>query len=251
MRQETRKDKKSTALVTGASRGIGRAIAVKLAKDGFHVLALARNQDNLDAVVAEIQESGGSASSHPCDLSDSPRLQAVIQEIAQSQGAIDVLVNNAGMTRDGLIMRMKDGDWDAVLNVNLKAVFIACREVTRGMVRARRGRIINVSSLVGLTGNAGQVNYSSSKAGLIGLTKSLAKELGSRGITVNAVAPGYIETDMTANFKADRKAELLKRVPLGRFGAGEEIACVVSFLASEAAAYITGEVIRVDGGLAM
>lgn len=242
---------KRVAIVTGASRGIGRAIALKLAGDGFHVVAVARNQEKLDALVAEIEAAGGAASAQSCDLSDSDAVKALIKDTAKSLGGIDVLVNNAGMTRDGLVMRMKDADWDDVLNVNLKAVFVACREVTRPMMRARRGRIINITSIVGLTGNAGQVNYSSSKAGLIGLTKSLAKELGSRGITVNAVAPGYIETDMTADLKDDLKDQLLKNVPLGRLGQGDDIAGLVSFLASDSAAYITGEVIRVDGGLAM
>lgn len=239
------------ALVTGASRGIGRAIALRLAKDGAKVVLVARNEEKLAAVAKEITEVGGSAVVKPCDMSDAAAVKDLVKGTAKELGRLDVLVNNAGITRDNLVMRMKDQEWDDVLNVNLKAVFVACREATRPMLRARGGRIINITSIVGLIGNAGQVNYASAKAAIVGLTKSLAKELGSRGVTVNAVAPGYIETDMTSELGEDIKKSLLDRVPLGCLGQSDDIAATVSFLASDEARYITGEVIRVDGGLAM
>lgn len=239
------------ALVTGASRGIGRAIALRLAKDGAKVVLVARNEEKLAEVAKEITEAGGEAVVKPCDMSDSGAVKDLVKGTAKELGRLDILVNNAGITRDNLVMRMKDQEWDDVLNVNLKAVFVACREATRPMLRARRGRIINITSIVGLMGNAGQVNYASAKAAIVGLTKSLAKELGSRGVTVNAVAPGYIETDMTSELGDDIKKSLLDRVPLGCLGQSDDIAATVSFLASDEARYITGEVIRVDGGLAM
>ncbi|MDF1664396.1 MAG: 3-oxoacyl-[acyl-carrier-protein] reductase [Planctomycetota bacterium] len=239
------------ALVTGASRGIGRAIALRLAKDGAKVVLVARNEEKLAAVAKEITDAGGSALVKPCDMSDAAAVKDLVKGTAKELGRLDVLVNNAGITRDNLVMRMKDQEWDDVLNVNLKAVFVACREATRPMLRARRGRIVNITSIVGLIGNAGQVNYASAKAAIVGLTKSLAKELGSRGVTVNAVAPGYIETDMTSELGEDIKKSLLDRVPLGCLGQSDDIAATVSFLASDEARYITGEVIRVDGGLAM
>lgn len=243
--------KTAVALVTGASRGIGQAIAMKLAQDGFHVVCVARSEDKLKAVVAAIKDAGGQASQRCCDLADAGSVEALIKDTAKDMGRLDVLVNNAGITKDGLILRMKDADWDLVLNVNLKAVFVACRAAAKVMSRARKGRIINITSIVGLTGNAGQVNYASAKAGMIGLTKSLAKELGKRSVTVNAVAPGYIETDMTAGLSDDLKTEMLKQIPLNRLGSGDDIAAAVSFLASDGASYITGEVLRVDGGMAM
>jgi 3-oxoacyl-[acyl-carrier protein] reductase len=239
------------AVVTGASRGIGRAIALQLAKDGARVVLVARNEEKLAEVALAITELGGSALVKPCDMSDALAVKNLLKSTAKELGRLDILVNNAGITRDNLLIRMKDAEWDEVLNVNLKAVFVACREVARPMLRARAGRIINITSVVGLTGNAGQVNYASAKAALVGLTKSLAKELGSRGVTVNAVAPGYIETDMTAELSDDIKKSLLERVPLACLGQSEDIAAAVSFLASDAARYITGEVLRVDGGLAM
>jgi 3-oxoacyl-[acyl-carrier protein] reductase len=239
------------ALVTGASRGIGRAIAERLAKDGMKVVLVARNEEKLAEVAGAITEAGGAALIKPCDMSDAAAVKELIKGTAKELGRLDVLVNNAGITRDNLVMRMKDDEWDDVINVNLKAVFVACREVARPMLRARSGRIINITSIVGLIGNAGQVNYASAKAGLLGMTKSLAKELGSRGVTVNAVAPGYIETDMTSDLSDNIKKSLLDRVPLGCLGQSDDIAAAVSFLASDGARYITGEVIRVDGGLAM
>lgn len=242
---------KRVAIVTGASRGIGRAIAEALAADGVDVVLAARNAEALAAVQAGIEKSGGSASVATVDMMDGDAVEALVKDTAKDKGRLDILVNNAGITRDGLVMRMKDADWDDVLNVNLRGIFVACRAASRIMMRARAGRIINITSVVGLSGNAGQVNYASAKAGLIGLTKSLAKELGSRGVTVNAVAPGYIETDMTAALSDDVKTGLLGAIPLGRLGSGADIAAAVRFLASDAAGYITGEVLRVDGGMAM
>lgn len=244
-------ESRPVALVTGASRGIGKAIALRLAADGFHVALSARNAEALEALAGEIQAAGGSAEARPCDMGDAAAVKALVEDLAKEAGGLAVLVNNAGITRDGLVMRMKDEDWDAVLEVNLKAVFVACRAAARTMMRARAGRIINITSVVGIMGNAGQVNYASAKAGLIGLTKSLAKELGSRGVTCNAVAPGYIETDMTSGLGDDIRKALLERVPLGRLGASDDIAAAVSYLAGPGAGYVTGEVLRVDGGLAM
>lgn len=242
---------RGVALVTGASRGIGRAIARRLAQDGFKVVLTARNAETLGAVAAEIAEAGGAAEVRAVDVGDAEALSGLIAAINKELGGLEVLVNNAGITRDGLIMRMKDQDYDAVLNINLKAAFVACRAASKVMMRARRGRIINVTSVVGLTGNAGQANYAASKAGLIGLTKSLAKELGSRGVTVNAIAPGYITTDMTKDLPDDLKVKLLESIPLGRLGEAKDIAAAASFLAGPDGAYVTGAVLRVDGGMAM
>jgi len=239
------------ALVTGASRGIGRAIAIRLAADGARVVLVARNQEKLTELQAEIVAAGGAAEVRPCDLSNSAAIGELVKEVAKELGRLDILVNNAGITRDGLVIRMKDEAWDDVIKVNLTAAFSACRAAAKVMMRARSGRIINIASVVGLTGNGGQVNYAASKAGLIGLTKSLAKELGSRGVTANAVAPGYIETDMTAELSEKVKGSLLAAIPLGRLGQSANIAGAVAFLASDDAAYVTGEVLRVDGGMAM
>ena len=237
------------AIVTGASRGIGRAISIRLAADGCIVALIARDVDALAEVQTEIEDAGGTASSHACDLQDIATFVSTIESIVEQYGRVDVLVNNAGMTRDGLMLRMTDEDFDCVINVNLKAVFAACRTVARPMMKGRWGRMINISSVTGLSGNAGQANYAAAKAGLVGLTKTIAKEFGSKGITANAIAPGFIETDMTARLGDEVRKSVEGNVPLRRYGQPEEIAATVSFLASQDAGYITGQVIVVDGGL--
>ncbi len=237
------------AIVTGASRGIGRAISLRLATDGCIVALIARNADALAEVQAEIKKAGGTASCHVCDLQVSAAFVSTIESIVEQYGRVDVLVNNAGMTRDGLMLRMTDEDFDCVINVNLKAVFAGCRTVARPMMKQRWGRMINITSVTGLSGNAGQANYAAAKAGLVGLTKTIAKEFGSKGITANAIAPGFIETDMTAGLGDDVRKSVEGSVPLRRYGQPEEIAATVSFLASQDAGYITGQVIVVDGGL--
>jgi len=237
------------AIVTGASRGIGRAISTRLATDGCIVALIARDVDALAEVQAEIEKAGGTASCHVCDLQDSTAFVSTIESIVEQYGRVDVLVNNAGMTRDGLMIRMTDEDFDCVINVNLKAVFAGCRTVARPMMKGRWGRMINITSVTGLSGNAGQANYAAAKAGLVGLTKTIAKEFGSKGITANAIAPGFIETDMTARLGDEVRKSVERTVPVRRYGQPEEIAATVSFLASQDAGYITGQVIVVDGGL--
>lgn len=237
------------AVVTGASRGIGRAIALHLANDGFIVALVARSADALTTVQSEIEQGGGQASCHVCDLAEQGAFPSTIESVVEQYGRLDVLVNNAGMTRDGLMLRMSDEDFDAVMNVNLRAAFTGCRAAARPMMRGRWGRMINITSVTGLRGNAGQANYAAAKAGLIGLTKTIAKEFGSKGITANAVAPGFIETDMTAVLGDDLRKGIEQTVPLRRYGQPEEIASVVAFLASDQASYISGQVIVVDGGL--
>ena len=237
------------ALVTGASRGIGRAIAKRLASDGHHVVLVARDQSRLDEVLSEIEEDGGVGESRTCDLGDPASLEAMMESVLSDRGRLDVLVNNAGINRDGLILRMSDEDFDEVLAVNLRATFITCRAVARSMMRGRWGRIINISSVTGLVGNPGQANYAAAKAGMVGMTKTLAKELGSKGITANVVAPGFIETDMTEAMSSEILAEAAKRLPLRRLGRPEEIAHAVAYLASEDAGYVTGQVLTVDGGM--
>jgi len=236
-------------MVTGASRGIGRAIAKRLASDGHHVVLVARDQSRLDAVRSEIEADGGVGESRTCDLGDPASLEAMMESVLSDRGRLDVLVNNAGINRDGLILRMSDEDFDEVLAVNLRATFITCRAVARSMMRGRWGRIINISSVTGLVGNPGQANYAAAKAGMVGLTKTLAKELGSKGITANVVAPGFIETDMTEAMSSEILAEAAKRLPLRRLGRPEEIAHAVAYLASEDAGYVTGQVLTVDGGM--
>lgn len=239
-----------TALVTGASRGIGRAIALRLAEDGANVAVIyAGSADKAEAVVNEITALGVNAKAYRCNVADSAAVNETVKAVTNDLGKIDILVNNAGITRDGLMLRMKDEDFDAVLDTNLKGAFNMIRACYSGFIRKKSGRIINISSVSGIMGNAGQANYSASKAGVIGLTKSVARELASRGITCNAVAPGFIQTDMTENLGDNNP--LLNSVPLGRMGKPEDIAAAVAFLASDSAAYITGEVLKVDGGLAI
>ena len=239
-----------TALVTGASRGIGRAIALRLAEDGANVAVIyAGSADKAKAVVNEITALGVNAKAYRCKVADSAAVNETVKAVTNDLGKIDILVNNAGITRDGLMLRMKDEDFDAVLDTNLKGAFNMIRACYSGFIRKKSGRIINISSVSGIMGNAGQANYSASKAGVIGLTKSVARELASRGITCNAVAPGFIQTDMTENLGDNNP--LLNSIPLGRMGKPEDIAAAVAFLASDSAAYITGEVLKVDGGLAI
>ena len=239
-----------TALVTGASRGIGRAIALRLAEDGANVAVIyAGSADKAEAVVNEITALGVNAKAYRCNVADSAAVNETVKAVTNDLGKIDILVNNAGITRDGLMLRMKDEDFDAVLDTNLKGAFNMIRACYSVFIRKKSGRIINISSVSGIMGNAGQANYSASKAGVIGLTKSVARELASRGITCNAVAPGFIQTDMTENLGDNNP--LLNSIPLGRMGKPEDIAAAVAFLASDSAAYITGEVLKVDGGLAI
>jgi len=234
------------ALVTGGSRGIGKAIAARLHAAGAKVAIAARDQAK---VAAAARELGDRAAGFAVDVADADVVTKMIDAVEKSLGPIDILVNNAGVTRDGLLVRMSDDDWDAVLDTNLKAAFITMKAVTRGMMKRRWGRVINITSVVGLTGNAGQANYAASKAGLIGLTKSVAKELASRNILVNAVAPGFIDTDMTRDLTEEQRKQLLDLIPLARLGTGDDIAGAVLFLASDQASYITGQVLVVDGGM--
>ena len=238
------------ALVTGASRGIGRAIALELAAAGALVVVnYASSPEAAEAVVAEIAAAGGRAWAHQANVAEEEQVEAMVKAVLAKEGRLDVLVNNAGITRDGLLMRMKTADWQSVIDLNLTGVFLCTRAVSRTMLKARSGRIINITSVVALMGNPGQANYSAAKAGLIGLTRSSAAEFASRGVTVNAVAPGFIESDMTAELN---KEPILAAIPLGRMGQPEEVASAVRFLAADpAAAYMTGQVLQVDGGMVM
>ena len=244
-------NEKRVAYVTGGSRGIGEAIVMALAADGYHVIAVARNREKLDAVVKGAGEKGLSVEAVSVDIANSEALTASIEQMIEKHGRMDTLVNNAGITRDGLFMRMEDKDFDDVINTNLKSAFVACRAATRSMIRAKWGRIINIASVSGLVGNAGQVNYSASKAGLMGMTRSIARELASKQVTANCVAPGFITTDMTDVLPPQIKDKVLEIIPLRRFGNVADIAAMVAFLASEKASYITGQVIAVDGGMTM
>lgn len=239
---------KKVAIVTGASRGIGRAIAERLASDGFFVIGTATSDSGADAISAYLGEGG---KGYKLNVSDAADIEQFIKVTGDNYGTPAVLVNNAGITRDNLLMRMKDEEWDDIINTNLTSIFRMSKAVLRGMMKARYGRIINISSVVGSTGNAGQTNYAAAKAGMVGFAKSMAKEVGSRGITVNTVAPGFIDTDMTKELSDDIKAALLASIALGRLGQPEEIAHAVSFLASEQASYITGETLHVNGGMYM
>jgi 3-oxoacyl-[acyl-carrier protein] reductase len=242
-------ESKQVALVTGASRGIGRAIALTLAQRGFQVVGTATSESGAAAITDALAPHGGRGI--VLNVTDAPALDAAIDAIVKADGGLHVLVNNAGITRDQLSMRMKDEDWDAVIDTNLKAVFRASRAAIRPMMKQRYGRIVNITSVVGASGNPGQANYAAAKAGVAGMTRSLARELGSRGITVNCVAPGFIQTDMTEGLPEAQKAALLAQIPLGRLGAPEEIAETVAFLASSGAAYITGSELHVNGGMFM
>jgi 3-oxoacyl-[acyl-carrier protein] reductase len=237
-----------TAIVTGSTRGIGRAVARALAESGARVAVVGRNQATAALVAGEI---GNEAAGFACDVADTAQVAQLIADVEKEFGGIDILVNNAGITKDNLVMRLKDEDWDDVLNANLRGAFAAIRAVSRGMMKKRSGRIINMASVVGLMGNKGQANYAASKAGLIALTKSVAKELGARGILVNAIAPGFIETEMTDAMTPEARAALNGLIPLERLGKPEDIANAVVFLASDQASYITGQVLVVDGGMVM
>jgi 3-oxoacyl-[acyl-carrier protein] reductase len=239
------------ALVTGASQGIGHACALSLAREGATVAVAARNQPKLDELVAQIANAGGKAAAFAMDVADEDQVKPGIKQAIAQFGKIDILVNNAGITRDQLVMRMKRADWDAVLNTNLTSAYLCIQQVIGSMLKQRWGRIINITSIMGQTGQAGQANYAASKAGLIGLTMAMAREVASRNITVNAVSPGFIETSMTAVLNEELKQNMTKNIPLGRAGSPEDIASAVNFLASEEASYITGHVLNVNGGLLM
>ncbi len=239
------------ALVTGASQGIGRACALKLAQAGATVALAARNQEKLEEVAKEIGAAGGKAAVFPLDVADEEQIKIVVKGVVAQLGKLEILVNNAGVTRDQLVMRMKRADWDTVLNTNLTSAYLCTQQAITSMLKQRWGRIINITSVFGQTGQAGQANYASSKAGLIGLTMAIAREVGSRGITCNAVAPGFIETSMTAQLGDEFRQNAVKMIPLGRVGTPEDVANAVAFLASEEAAYVTGHVLSVNGGMLM
>ncbi|HUQ18514.1 MAG TPA: 3-oxoacyl-[acyl-carrier-protein] reductase [Gemmatimonadaceae bacterium] len=236
------------ALVTGSTRGIGRTIAATLSECGARVAIVGREQEKSDAVAREL---GGESKAFACDVTNTGQVSELVSAVESQFGSLDILVNNAGLTRDNVVMRLKDDDWDTVLDANLRGPFAAIRAASRGMMKRRWGRIINITSVVGLIGNKGQANYAASKAGLIGLTKSVAKELASRNILVNAIAPGFIETEMTAAMTAEARSGLTGLIPLDRLGSPADVASAVAFLASDHAAYITGQVIVVDGGMVM
>ncbi|MBD8013825.1 MULTISPECIES: 3-oxoacyl-[acyl-carrier-protein] reductase [Planococcus] len=241
-----------TAIITGASRGIGAEIARQFAANGAKVVVnYSGSQEKAEAVVADIQANGGEAIAVKANVSDSESVKAMVDGAMKTFGSVDILVNNAGITRDNLMMRMKDDEWDDVINTNLKGVFVCTKAVTRQMMKQRAGRIINIASIVGVMGNAGQANYVASKAGVIGLTKTTARELASRGITANAVAPGFITTDMTDQLTEDVQKAMLGQIPLGRFGAPEDVAKAALFLASDDASYMTGQTLHLDGGMVM
>ncbi|HTR68530.1 MAG TPA: 3-oxoacyl-[acyl-carrier-protein] reductase [Terriglobales bacterium] len=239
------------ALVTGASQGIGRACALRLAKDGAALAVAARNQEKLNELVNEITAAGGKAAAFSVDVGDEEQIKTAVKSALSQFGKIDILVNNAGITRDQLVMRMKRADWDSVLNTNLTSAYLCIQQVISSMLKQRWGRIVNVSSIFGQMGQAGQANYAASKAGLIGLTMAIAREVGSRNITCNAIAPGFIETAMTSVLSEEFKQNAVKMIPLGRVGTPDDVASAVAFLASDEAAYITGHVLNVNGGMLM
>lgn len=244
--------KGKNALVTGGSRGIGKAIALELARGGVNVaLTYISNMDSAKEVIGEVESYGVKGLAIKADVSNEEEVNSMIEIVNNEMGGIDILVNNAGITKDNLLIRMKTDDWDDVINTNLRGVYLCTKAVVRGMMKKRYGKIVNIASVVGISGNAGQGNYSASKAGIIGFTKSIAKELGSRGININGVAPGFVETDMTNVLNDKVKEEMLKLIPLKRFARPEDIADVVAFLCSEKANYITGQIINVDGGMLM
>tara|TARA_B100001093_G_scaffold495575_1_gene540207 strand:+ start:261 stop:1007 length:747 start_codon:yes stop_codon:yes gene_type:complete len=236
------------AIVTGASQGIGKTTAELFSRSGAHVVCIARNEEKIKDLVNTISKNGHSASYISCDISDSNLFQNAIKSIISDYAKIDILINNAGITRDSLVLRMKDHQWDEVLNTNLKGAFYGTKSVLRSMMKNKYGRIINITSIVGLQGNSGQSNYSASKAGLIGFSQSVAKEVASRGITINCIAPGWIETEMTNDLSQDTKSEIIKNIPIGKTGTTEDIAYTALFLASKESKYITGQTITVDGG---
>jgi 3-oxoacyl-[acyl-carrier protein] reductase len=239
------------AFVTGASQGIGRTCALRLARDGAAIAVAARNKEKLDELVAEITSGGGKAVAFPLDVADEDQVKSTVKEAIAQLGKIEILVNNAGITRDQLVMRMKRADWDAVLQTNLTSAYFLIQQVITSMLRQKWGRIINITSIFGQMGQAGQANYAASKAGLIGLTMAIAREVGSRNITCNAVAPGFIETAMTAVLSDEFKQTAIKQIPLGRVGTPEDVASAIAFLASDEASYITGHVLSVNGGMLM
>ena len=239
------------ALVTGASRGIGRAIAERLGKDGFRVVGTATSEAGASAITIYLEEAGITGVGRVLNVAEPGAIEKFIDEVGEEFGTPAVLVNNAGITRDNLLMRMKHEEWDDIIRTNLTSIFRLSKACMRGMMKARYGRIVNITSVVGSTGNAGQANYAAAKAGIIGFTKSLAKEVGSRGITVNSVAPGFIDTDMTRSLSDDIRQSLLTNIPVGRLGSAEEIAGAVSFLCSADAGYVTGETLHVNGGMYM
>ncbi len=243
--------KDKVAIVTGASRGIGKAIAEKFCQEGAVCVVCSRSKERVSKMAEELEKTGAKVFAVQADISKKEDVESLVDVTLHEFERIDILVNNAGITRDTLLMRMKDADWEDVLNTNLTGVFLCTRAVTRQMLKQRNGRIINISSVIGLTGNVGQANYAAAKAGIIGFTKSVARELGRRNITVNAVAPGYIATDMTASLSEEYKQRMFDLIPLGRSGTPEDVAEVAAFLASDSANYITGQIIQVDGGMAM
>ncbi len=239
------------ALVTGASRGIGRSIALRLARDGRHVVLVSRSEGPLNDLKHQIESAGGRASVRAVDVADAKALAACVDEVGTALGRLDILVNNAGITKDGLILRMSDEDWASVIQTNLTSAFVACRTAARTMMRGKFGRIVNIASTSGVVGNAGQANYAAAKAGLIGLSKTIARELGGKGITCNVIAPGFIETDMTKDLPAEVKEGVQKLMAIRRLGTGEDIAAAVSYVSSDEAGFLTGQVLCVDGGLTM
>lgn len=242
---------KRVAIVTGASKGIGKSISLSLAAAGKHVVLVARSADKLEELKTEIEASGGSAEARACDMTDSDAVNAMIEAVADEHKRLDILVNNAGITRDNLLLRMTDEEFDDVIHMNLRSVFIACRAALRPMMRGKFGRVINIASIAGIMGNPGQANYAAAKAGLVGMTKTLAKEMAPKKITANIIAPGFIETDMTADLPDAVKKMACDHTPLRRMGQPEEIAAAVAFLASDEASYITGQTLAIDGGMTM